>query len=124
MKVLLYTSFALVCFALNSILCRLALKSNEIDAASFTMIRFLSGAIILLPVLLKSVKENRNLEIRGNWFSAFFLFAYAVCFSFAYINLTTGTGALILFGSVQATMIIFALLKGERPQILEWLGFL
>jgi drug/metabolite transporter (DMT)-like permease len=58
----------------------------------------------------------------GNWFSAFFLFAYAVCFSFAYLGLTTGTGALILFGSVQMTMIGVSLVRGERPKVLEWLG--
>lgn len=61
---------------------------------------------------------------RGNWLSAFFLFAYAICFSFAYISLTTGTGALILFGCVQMTMILFTLFKGERPKVLEWLGLL
>lgn len=124
MKTLFYTSFALVAFAFNSILCRLALKFGEIDAASFTAIRLLSGAVILLPVLLKFVGEHRKLEIHGSWISAFFLVAYAACFSFAYINLTTATGALILFSSVQATMIIAALLSGERPKILEWIGLL
>ncbi len=59
---------------------------------------------------------------RGNWLSAFLLFAYAICFSFAYISLTTGTGALILFGCVQLTMILAALFKGEKPKILEWVG--
>ena len=59
---------------------------------------------------------------RGNWFSAFFLFGYAICFSFAYVDLTTATGALILFGIVQATMIVSALIAGERPKLLEWLG--
>jgi drug/metabolite transporter (DMT)-like permease len=124
MKIILYTSFALTAFAFNSILCRLALKFGEIDAASFTAIRLLSGAAILLPVLLKFVGEHRKLEIHGSWISAFFLVAYAVCFSFAYINLTTATGALILFGSVQAAMLIAALLSGERPKILEWIGLL
>jgi drug/metabolite transporter (DMT)-like permease len=124
MKVFFYTAFALVAFAFNSILCRLALKSDEIDAASFTAIRLLSGAVILLPLFLKFVRENRRIELHGNWISAFFLFAYAVCFSFAYVNLTTATGALILFGSVQATMISAALIKGERPQILELTGMI
>ncbi len=124
MKIILYTSFALVAFAFNSILCRLALKFGEIDAASFTAIRLFSGAVILLPVLLKFVGEHRKLEIHGSWISAFFLFAYAVCFSFAYIDLTTATGALILFGCVQTTMIVVALLSGERPQVLEWIGLL
>ena len=121
MKAIIYTCFALVAFAFNSILCRLALAAQAIDAASFTMIRLLSGAIMLTAVSgIFSRKENPVKS--GNWLSAFFLFAYAICFSFAYVNLTTGTGALILFGTVQATMIFAALLSGERPQILEWLG--
>ncbi|MGC2238475.1 MAG: DMT family transporter [Pyrinomonadaceae bacterium] len=119
MKILFYTIFALACFALNSILCRLALKTDEIDAASFTLIRLISGAITLLLISLFVSKTETK---RGNWLSAFFLFAYAICFSFAYINLTTATGALILFGSVQATMIIAAIISGERPRILEWIG--
>ncbi len=123
MKTFSYTLFALVAFAFNSILCRLALGAETIDAASFTLIRLVSGAAALIAIsLFFDRKESK--EKRGNWFSAFFLFTYAVCFSFAYINLTTGTGALILFGSVQATMIFVALLKGERPKILEWLGLI
>ncbi len=121
MKTFSYTVFALVAFALNSILCRVALGAEAIDAASFTLIRLLSGAVTLFAISQFFDKKKSN-ERRGNWLSAFFLFAYAVCFSFAYLNLTTGTGALILFGSVQATMIFVALLKGERPKILEWLG--
>ena len=121
MKPFFYTSFALLCFAFNSILCRLALNANEIDAASFTAIRLVSGAIIL-SIIFTFFGKKESEPKRGNWFSAFFLFAYAVCFSFAYTNLTTATGALILFGSVQTTMIIFALVKGERPRILEWIG--
>ncbi len=123
LKTIFYTTFALVCFAFNSILCRLALKTDEIDAASFTSIRLLSGAITL-SILFAFVGKNDAEQKRGNWFSAFFLFAYAICFSFAYIDLSTGTGALILFGSVQATMIIAALVKGERPRTLEWLGLI
>jgi drug/metabolite transporter (DMT)-like permease len=123
MKAFFYTSFALVCFAFNSILCRLALKTDEIDAASFTSIRLVSGAVIL-SIIFTFFGTKESEKKRGNWFSAFFLFAYAVCFSFAYVNLTTATGALILFGSVQMTMIIFALFKGERPRILEWVGLI
>jgi len=123
MKTFSYTVFALVAFAFNSILCRLALGSEAIDAASFTVIRLISGAVTLVAISLFFDRKESN-EKRGNWFSAFFLFAYAVCFSFAYVNLTTGTGALVLFGSVQATMIFVALLKGERPKILEWLGLI
>lgn len=123
MKIVFYTTFALVCFALNSILCRLALRTDEIDAASFTTIRLVSGALTLF--LIFSFLKKRDAEAKkGNWLSAFFLFAYAICFSFAYIDLTTGTGALILFGSVQATMIIAALVAGERPRVLEWFGLI
>ncbi|MBA3693066.1 MAG: DMT family transporter [Acidobacteria bacterium] len=123
MKIAFYTTFALVCFALNSLLCRLALGAETIDAASFTTIRLISGAATLAVIYYFFDKKRENIII-GNWLSAFFLFAYAICFSFAYINLTTATGALILFGCVQATMIISALVKGERPKILEWLGLL
>ena len=121
MKIFFYTAFALACFAFNSILCRLALKTDEADAASFTLIRLASGAITLL--LISSFVSKTDAK-RGNWLSAFFLFAYAVCFSFAYIDLTTATGALILFGSVQTTMIVAALVSGERPTILEWIGLI
>lgn len=123
MKVFFYTGFALVCFALNSILCRLALGQNLIDAASFMTVRIVSGAVTLF-LILSFFKKQKAESLKGNWLSAFFLFAYAICFSFAYNELTTATGALILFGTVQATMIILALIKGERPNIFEWLGLL
>lgn len=123
MKIILTTIFALACFALNSILCRLALKSDEIDAASFTAIRLVSGALMLFAINL-FVNKDKEKTKNGSWSSAFYLFFYAVCFSFAYINLTTGNGALILFSTVQFTLIAIALYKGERPHRLEWLGFL
>lgn len=123
MKVFFYTAFALACFAFNSILCRLALQTNEIDAVGFTIIRLVSGVVILLIISLL-FGEEKSRKLRGSLFSAFFLFAYAVCFSFAYINLTIATGALILFGSVQTTMMIAALVSGERPRILEWIGLI
>lgn len=123
MKPTFYTIFALVCFALNSILCRLALKSDEIDAPAFTVIRLVSGALTLFVICSFFGKKDVPKD-QGNWLSAFFLFAYAICFSFAYLSLTTATGALVLFGSVQLTMMVFALVKGERPRILEWLGLI
>ncbi len=123
MKIFFLTAFALVCFALNSILCRLALGTQLIDAASFTAVRLLSGAVTLALIYLIFGKKDAETK-KGNWISAFFLFAYAICFSFAYISLTTATGALVLFGSVQMTMLISAVISGERPKILEWLGFL
>ena len=122
MKTIFYTGFALIAFAFNSILCRLALQNGEIDAAGFTLIRLASGAVTLIIIYYFFAPKTAADEKRGNWFSAFFLFAYAICFSFAYVNLTTGIGALILFGSVQVTMIFVALLKGERPRMLEWFG--
>ncbi len=121
MKIILYTVFALIAFAFNSILCRFALGAEAIDAASFTAIRLISGAITLTIISLIFGKKGTKIK-GGNWFSAFFLFAYAICFSFAYVNLTTATGALILFSCVQTTMIISALITGERPKFLEWIG--
>jgi drug/metabolite transporter (DMT)-like permease len=120
-KIIFYTGFALAAFALNSILCRLALRTGEIDAASFTTIRLISGAAMLAAISYFFNKKGKQ-RTRGNWLSAFFLFLYAVCFSFAYVSLTAGTGALILFGCVQLTMIAVALFRGERPKPLEWLG--
>jgi drug/metabolite transporter (DMT)-like permease len=121
LKVFFYTAFALTAFAFNSILCRMALGRDEIDATSFTAIRLLSGAVTLSILFLIS-KKKVAITKGGNWRSAFFLFAYAICFSFAYLGLTTATGALILFGCVQMTMIGVSISKGERPSRLEWLG--
>ena len=100
----------------------MALGTNAIDAASFTAVRLVSGAVTLVIIFsLFSKGKGRDLT-NTNWISAVCLFAYAICFSFAYIGLTTATGALILFGSVQATMIISALVSGERPTLFEWVG--
>ena len=121
MRVFLYTAFALLAFAFNSILCRLALGQAEADAASFTAIRLASGAVTLAIVFFASNKTY-SFGAAGNWASAFFLFGYAVCFSFAYLGLTTATGALILFGAVQLTIIAVSIFHGERPHRLEWLG--
>ena len=121
MKVFLYTTFALIAFAFNSILCRLALRGEEADAAGFTAVRLAAGAVTLIVVSYFFGKRHKQ-KVGGSWPSAFFLFAYAICFSLAYLNLTAGTGALILFGSVQLTMIVTALIRGERPGTLEWIG--
>ena len=122
-RIIAYTAFALVAFAFNSILCRMALRTGEADAAGFTLVRLASGAVALI-VISYFVAGKSSKAKRGNWFSAFFLFAYAICFSFAYIGLTAAAGALILFSSVQFTMIAVALFRGERPGGLEWLGLL
>jgi len=122
-KIILYTTLALIAFAFNSILCRLALGSETIDATSFTAVRLVSGAGTLSIISL-ILSQKKTVLKRGSWISAFFLFGYAICFSFAYLRLTTATGALLLFGSVQLTMICVALVRGERPQPLEWIGLL
>lgn len=114
------TVAALVAFAANSILCRMALLGHLIDPASFTAIRLASGAATLSLVVGWRV---RGLPPRaGQWRSAAALFAYAIAFSLAYVSLDAGTGALILFGSVQLTMILAGLRAGERPRATEWIG--
>ncbi len=124
MKVFFLTIFALTAFAFNSVLCRLALGAKLIDATSFTSTRLLSGAVTLILITSIFSPKGEGKFKRGSWVSALCLFSYAICFSFAYIGLTTATGALILFGMVQATMIVYALIKGERPGILEWSGLI
>ncbi len=116
----LWTGLAMVAFAANSVLCRLALGPEAIDAASFTTVRLGSGAVTLL--LLAAVSGKKRAVPAGSWASAGLLFAYAIAFSFAYTMLSTGTGALILFGAVQLTMILSALRSGERPHPLQWVG--
>jgi drug/metabolite transporter (DMT)-like permease len=120
MSLYILTALAMLAFAANSIFCRLALGGGAIDAASFTCIRLLSGAIMLVIILLYRHLDFRRFRL--NIISAFMLFSYAICFSFAYLELSTGTGALILFGTVQLTMILFGLWHGERPGKLAWLG--
>jgi drug/metabolite transporter (DMT)-like permease len=120
-RTLTLTSLAMLAFAGNSILCRLALKNTAIDAASFTAIRLASAAIALWVILLL---RRRSGKVSGNWLSACALFAYAAGFSFAYINLKAGTGALLLFGSVQTSMISFGLWRGERFNALQIVGFI
>jgi drug/metabolite transporter (DMT)-like permease len=121
MRTLLFTSLALVAFAANSVLCRLALGEHTIDAASFTIIRLTSGAVALGLILSLRGSASAILH-HGSWRGAFSLFLYAAAFSFAYLSLTTGTGALILFGSVQLTMILVSLYQGERLHAMEWTG--
>lgn len=121
MRIVFYTTLALAAFAANSLLCRLALSQNAIDAATFSTIRLASGALILLAITL-SFKRKSAFSSNANTVSAFLLFLYAIAFSFAYLSLSAGTGALILFGAVQATMIIYGLFAGERPFWIEWLG--
>lgn len=124
------TALALLAFAGNSVLCRLALDTGQIDAGSFTVIRLVSGAMALWLLLAlrqawcggSSQLATKTYRERGHWCSAALLFTYAVAFSYAYISLDTGVGALILFASVQFTMIGYGLWRGQRLAALEWLG--
>ena len=115
------TLLTMIAFAGNSVLCRIALKHTSIDAASFTSIRLMSGAVVLWAIasLFRGGSTGR-----GNWISAFALFAYAAGFSFAYISLSAATGALILFGAVQATMIGHGLWAGERLRKQQLVGLI
>lgn len=114
------TALALLAFAGNSLLCRAALRDTAIDPASFTLLRIVSGALVL--ALLVGLRAPAQLRA-GSWTSAAALFAYAIAFSYAYIGLSAGTGALILFGAVQASMLGWALLRGERFGAVQTLGF-
>ena len=111
----------MIAFAANSVLCRMALGSEAIDASSFTVIRLLSGTIVLL-VIIGSTRNITDSSTKGSWTASFMLFLYAITFSYAYISLDTGTGALILFGSVQITMILLSLISGTRLHFTEWAG--
>jgi len=118
-RVTVLTSLAMVAFAGNSLLCRLALKHTGMDAASFTTIRLVSGAAMLwLVVRMRSGTHG----VGGNWMSALALFVYAAGFSFAYVSLPAATGALLLFGAVQATMTGHGIWAGERLLRLQLAG--
>ena len=116
-----FTGLALMAFAANSLLCRMALGKETIDAAGFTALRLISGALVLW-LLMATMPRSEAAESKGTWMSAIMLFAYAVTFSFAYISLHTGTGALILFGAVQTTMFTIAVWRGEKPTLPEYAG--
>ena len=142
-RIFILTLVAMIAFAGNSLLCRLALKQTSIDAASFTFIRIFSGATALWLIIRirrrlivdrtasplverypnsSPVTRHSSPLQAGNWPSALALFAYAAAFSFAYTSLSAGTGALLLFGAVQATMILWGLHKGERLQAIQIVG--
>src|SRR5689334_1217425 len=101
----------MVAFASNSLLCRFALKQTAIDPGTFTSVRIISGAVMLCFVTKLRPAGSGN---SGNWVSALALFIYAAAFSFAYVALSAGTGALLLFGAVQVTMILWGFHRGER----------
>ena len=137
MKVTLYTLMALIAFAANSLFCRMALAEGDIDAWSFTIIR-LSSAAVCLGIIMASQAyylryraskigqpfDNRLLSEKGSWLSSISLGIYALCFSVAYVELETGTGALILFSAVQLTMIGWGIYKKETLSHLQWIAFI
>ena len=115
----------MIAFASNSLLCRAALKQTRIDAASFTFVRIFSGAVALW--IFVQVRRSTGIiypRVGGNWISALVLFLYAAAFSFAYVDVAAGTGALLLFGSVQATMIFWGLHKGEYVCLIQIIGLI
>lgn len=132
MKATLYTVIALIAFAANSLFCRMALAEGYIDAWNFTIIRLISAAAclgIIIAVHTQYLKLNRSLngatvKEKGSWLSSTSLVIYALCFSIAYVELDTGTGALILFSAVQLTMIGWGIYKKEQLSALQWLAFI
>lgn len=118
-RIVALTSLAMIAFAGNSLLCRIALEHTSIDAATFTTIRLISGAVMLwLVVQIRRGSHTGG----GNWLSATALFVYAAAFSFAYVSLPAASGALLLFGAVQATMIAYGIRAGERLRKLQLAG--
>lgn len=137
MKATLYTVIALIAFAANSLFCRMALADGHIDAWSFTIIRLLSAAACLGIIMTihayqlrqhvrepDSISHAAILNDKGSWLSSVSLVIYALCFSIAYVELDTGTGALILFSAVQLTMIGWGIYKKEQLRGLQWLAFI
>lgn len=127
------TIFALLAFAANSVFCRLALGGEQIDAGSFAVIRLLSGCVFLAVFFMvklayfnpTTTDQNKNTPLsKGSWSSALWLFIYAFTFSYAYIQLDTATGALVLFATVQVTMLVIGLLTGRSLSKAELLGLL
>jgi drug/metabolite transporter (DMT)-like permease len=118
------TTATMIAFAANSLLCRAALRDGEIDATSYTAIRLASGALVLVIVVQARRRgAAATRQPAGSWPSALALSVYAIAFSYAYLQLAAGTGALLLFGAVQLTMIVGALVRGERPRWHQWVGY-
>lgn len=118
-RTLLLTALAMLAFAGNSLLCRAALRDSQIDPASFTALRLFAGALVLWLLLYT---RKRAATVPGNWAGALSLFIYAAAFSYAYVHLDAGAGALLLFGAVQLSMIAWGLLRGERLHRLQVVG--
>lgn len=122
MSNVIVTAFTLIAFAANSLLCRMALGGKLIDPVTFTTLRLISGALALAVISYGFPEATAPEKRRGAWASGFALFAYAAAFSLAYVSLSAGTGALILFGSVQVTMIGAALKAGDKLGSAQWFG--
>lgn len=120
LRTILLTAAAMLAFAANSLLCRLALQRKGIDPASFSSVRLVSGALTLAVIV--RVRPGRPSQGRTDWLAAAMLFAYVAFFSFAYLSLSAGTGALILFGAVQLTMFSVGLRAGEHFGPIAWTG--
>lgn len=123
MHTILLLVVALIAFAANSFFCRLALANHAIEPGSFTWLRLVSGAVTLM--LIQSWRGQMSYRFftdKLSWWSGISLFGYAVCFSYAYTRLSTGTGALILFGMVQLTLVVFHVISGNRLSVKEMLG--
>jgi drug/metabolite transporter (DMT)-like permease len=121
MRIIVLTAVAMVAFAANSVLARLAFATAGAEPLSYTGLRLAAGAATLAVLLLV---RDRRLAVAGSWPAAAGLFGYAILFSIAYILLGAGTGALILFASVQIGILGWAIVKGDRPSLLEWLGLI
>ena len=122
LRIIALTAATMVAFAANSLLCRAALRGGAIDAPSFTAIRLVSGALVLV-VITQSRRGAEPMRSAGSWRAAVCLAVYAIAFSLAYLRLAASTGALILFGAAQLTMISGGLIRGERPTVRQWIGF-
>ena len=122
MRIIILTGTAMLAFAANSVLARLALSDGAIDAASYTGIRLLAGAMLLYLLLLWGPRTSGARMMGGSWAGAAALLGYAIAFSVAYLMLGAGLGALILFASVQMSMLGWAVIKGDRPGAIEWTG--
>jgi drug/metabolite transporter (DMT)-like permease len=118
------TLVALSCFAANSLLCRLALGDRWIGPGAYSAVRLASGAAFLAPLALSRGGGASRGKLLGSPASAAMLFLYAIPFSYAYRTLGAGTGAFVLFAAVQVTMLASALVAGERPRPVQWIGLL
>jgi len=122
LRIIALTALTMIAFAANSLLCRAALRGGAIDAAMFTAIRLVSGAIVLVAIT-QARRDAPPVRSAGSWRAAASLAIYAIAFSLAYLRLAASTGALILFGAAQLTMIGGGLVRGERPTVRQWIGF-